>query len=140
VLSGFLITGILLDSVKQTNYYSRFYLRRALRILPAYYFVLLLLALLSHISFFPRQTSLAFVSLSLIYLSNITPLLGIPIQYGPLWSLAVEEHFYILWPTLVQQLTRRNLTIAATSICMIEPFVRLYTVHRGGLSGNRDCC
>jgi peptidoglycan/LPS O-acetylase OafA/YrhL len=133
VLSGFLITGILLDSVKRSDYYSRFYVRRALRILPAYYFVLLLLLLLSHISFFPRRTSLAFVSLSLIYLSNVSPLVGISMQYGPLWSLAVEEHFYILWPLGVRKLTRRNLTIAAASICVIEPLARLYTVYRGGL-------
>jgi len=133
VLSGFLITGILLDSVNKPNYYSRFYYRRALRILPAYYLLLLLLPALGHITFMPRHTSIAFVGLSFIYLSNITPLLGVPMQYGPLWSLAVEEHFYILWPTAVRTLTKRGLIIVATSICLIEPFLRLYAVYRGGL-------
>jgi peptidoglycan/LPS O-acetylase OafA/YrhL len=133
VLSGFLITGILLDSASKPNYYSRFYYRRALRILPAYYLLLLMLIVLGHISFMPRHTSLAFVGLSFIYLSNITPLLGIPLEYGPLWSLAVEEHFYILWPAAVRTLTRRNLTIVAASICVLEPFIRIYSVHRGGL-------
>lgn len=133
VLSGFLITGILLDSANKPKYYSRFYYRRALRILPAYYLLLLLLLALGHISFMPRHTSIAFVGLSFIYLSNITPLLGVPMQYGPLWSLAVEEHFYILWPTAVRTLTRRNLIIVASLICVIEPFLRVYAVHRGGL-------
>jgi peptidoglycan/LPS O-acetylase OafA/YrhL len=133
VLSGFLITGILLDSANKPQYYSRFYYRRALRILPAYYLLLLLLLALGHISFMPRHTSIAFVGLSFIYLSNITPLLGVSMQYGPLWSLAVEEHFYILWPTAVRTLTRRSLIIVASLICVIEPFLRVYAVHRGGL-------
>ncbi len=133
VLSGFLITGILLDSIKKPGYYSRFYYRRALRILPAYYLLLLFLIVVGHVSFMPRRTSLAFVGLSFIYLSNVTPLLGVPMQYGPLWSLAVEEHFYLLWPGAVRALNRRNLAAVASLICVAEPFLRMYAVHRGGL-------
>jgi peptidoglycan/LPS O-acetylase OafA/YrhL len=133
VLSGFLITGILLDSVNRSDYYSRFYYRRALRILPAYYLLLLILFGLRYISFSPRHCSLAFLGLCFIYLSNLTPLFGVPMQYGVLWSLAVEEHFYLLWPAAVRALTKRVFIIAATSICVIEPFLRLYAVHRGGL-------
>jgi peptidoglycan/LPS O-acetylase OafA/YrhL len=133
VLSGFLITGILLDSARTSNYYARFYFRRALRILPAYYLLLVALILLGHVSFMPRHISLAFAGLSFVYLSNLTPLLGVPMDYGPLWSLAVEEHFYILWPTAVRALARRNLTFLAWSICLIEPVLRVYAVHRGGL-------
>jgi peptidoglycan/LPS O-acetylase OafA/YrhL len=133
VLSGFLITGILLDSVSKPNYYSRFYWRRALRILPAYYLLLLILVVVGHISLLQRPVSLAFVGLSFVYLSNVTPLLGVPMQYGPLWSLAVEEHFYLLWPTAVRVLNRWSLAIAAGAICLAEPFLRLYAIHRGGL-------
>ena len=133
VLSGFLITAILLDSARLPTYYSRFYCRRALRILPVYYLLLVALISLVHVSFMPRHTSLAFAGLSFIYLSNVTPLFGVPMDYGPLWSLAVEEHFYILWPVAVRTLTTRKLTLLASSICAIEPLLRVYAVYRGGL-------
>jgi peptidoglycan/LPS O-acetylase OafA/YrhL len=133
VLSGFLITGILLDSVNRPQYYTRFYRRRALRIFPAYYLLLAVLVLVGRLSFVRQHTSLAFAGLSLVYLSNITPLLGVARDYAPLWSLAVEEHFYLIWPTVVKVLTRRGLAIAATIICLCEPVLRTLAVARGGL-------
>jgi peptidoglycan/LPS O-acetylase OafA/YrhL len=133
VLSGFLITGILLGSVSRPHYYSRFYRRRALRILPAYYLLLVVLVLVGRISFVRQHTSLAFAGLSFVYLSNITPLFGVPRDYAPLWSLAVEEHFYLIWPTAVRVFTRRRLAIAAASICICEPVLRAFAVARGGL-------
>ncbi len=96
VLSGFLITAVLIDSRQQSGCYRRFYVRRALRILPAYYGVLALL-LVHHFDNWP------FVTLSVIYLSNLTPLWGIPLAYSSLWSLAVEEHLYLFWPTVVKK-------------------------------------
>src|SRR5262249_5665933 len=122
VLSGFLITGILLDTNFRADYYKRFYLRRALRILPLYYAVLVLLLLLGHAGLVPRHVSWAFLGLSAIYLSNITNLFGVPMQYGVLWSLAVEEHFYLLWPTAVRALSRRKViscAIAVVALCVL---------------------
>jgi peptidoglycan/LPS O-acetylase OafA/YrhL len=133
VLSGFLITGILLDSVNRPRYYSRFYFRRALRILPAYYLLIAVLILLSRLSFVHQHTSWAFASLSVVYLSNITPLLGVPRDYSPLWSLAVEEHFYLVWPAAVRVLQRGGLATAAALICAFEPLLRAFAVARGGL-------
>jgi len=133
VLSGFLITGILLDSRSVPRFYARFYYRRALRILPAYYTILAVLLVLSQVQFIERKTTLAFAVLSFFYLSNVTPLLGVPMCYGPLWSLAVEEHFYLLWPAAVKRLSSRSLIWASALICLAVPVLRVYAVSRGGL-------
>ena len=132
VLSGFLITGILLDSVDNPRYYSRFYSRRALRILPAYYLLIAVILMVGRISFVTRRTSWAFAGLSFVYLSNITPLLGVSRDYAPLWSLAVEEHFYLLWPAAVRRLRSGVATLAAL-VCLCEPFLRAICAARGGL-------
>jgi peptidoglycan/LPS O-acetylase OafA/YrhL len=92
VLSGFLITGILLDSKPKPHYYRRFYIRRALRILPAFYLILLLLIVLPRTGWLEhRKVGLPFIGLSFLYLANLTPLFGVPEHYAVLWSLAVEE-------------------------------------------------
>ena len=118
VLSGFLITGILLDSKSRPDYFRRFYLRRALRILPAYYAVLAVVLLLWKSGLIDREMSWGFLGLSAIYLSNLTPLLGVPIQYGVLWSLAVEEHFYLLWPMFVRLRGLLGISILAGFVCL----------------------
>jgi peptidoglycan/LPS O-acetylase OafA/YrhL len=132
-LSGFLITGILIDSSFRPRYYARFYSRRAMRILPAYYLLIAVLLLVSHLGFVTHHTSWAFAGLSLVYLSNITPLLGVARDYQPLWSLAVEEHFYLVWPAAVKRLSRRGLATMAVAICVSQPFIRAFAIARGGL-------
>jgi len=119
VLSGFLITGILLESRGSQQYYRRFYVRRALRILPAFYGLLLLLA------WWPRQNH-AYLWLSFFYMSNLAPLFGIRITYPMLWSLAVEEHFYLAWPLAVRRLSNRALLICAISIFVAVPLLRAW--------------
>jgi peptidoglycan/LPS O-acetylase OafA/YrhL len=119
VLSGFLITGILLDTKSRADYYKRFYLRRALRILPLYYAVLVLLFLIVRSGLVQRHVSWAFLGLSAVYLSNVTDLFGVPMQYGVLWSLAVEEHFYLLWPAAVRVLSRRKIIVCAFAVVML---------------------
>ena len=124
VLSGFLITGILLDSKGTPRYYKSFYIRRALRILPAYLLLLLLLLLLPRIGVVEGRISWGFVGLSLIYLSNVTNFFGVAMQYGPLWSLAVEEQFYLLWPAAVRNLSRRALAFSALAVFLGCPLLR----------------
>jgi peptidoglycan/LPS O-acetylase OafA/YrhL len=131
VLSGFLITGILLDTKANAHYYRTFYTRRALRILPLYYAVLLLLAVLARTGWVNRHASWPFLIFSFFYLSNVTELFGVTMQYGVLWSLAVEEHFYLLWPAAVRSLSRYGVVIASAVICVICPGLRLLYVLRG---------
>ena len=116
VLSGFLITGILLDTKDRSDFYRRFYTRRALRILPLYYAVLVLLLVLVRTELVARHASWSFLALSAIYLSNVTPFFGVPMQYGVLWSLSVEEHFYLLWPIAVRALSRRKVIACAVTV------------------------
>ena len=104
VLSGFLITGILLDSKARPHYFQRFYLRRVLRILPALYVTLAALWLIGQISW-------RFLALSAFFLANSVNFFGQALQYGPLWSLAVEEHFYLLWPSLVRKFSSSTLAL-----------------------------
>lgn len=117
VLSGFLITGILLDTRRTSDYYRRFYVRRALRILPAYYAILLLLAVL-------RAASPGFLIFSIFYLSNLAPLFGVAASYPVLWSLAVEEHFYLLWPTIVRRLSAKAVFGCACATVLVTPVIR----------------
>lgn len=101
VLSGFLITGILLDAKGSANGLRNFYARRVLRIFPLYYGVLAVLFFLlpaaSLLPTTPIRQQLWFWT----YLQNVGfTFTNLP---GPnhFWSLAVEEQFYLLWPLLV---------------------------------------
>lgn len=135
VLSGFLITGILLDSKFNRDYFRTFYVRRALRILPLYYAVLFLLAVLTRTGWVDRHASWAYLGLSFFYLSNITELFGVPSQYTVLWSLAVEEHFYLLWPAAVRVLSRQRVLLVSLGICLFCPCLRAFCFIRGYESG-----
>jgi len=120
VLSGMLITGILRDTRSRPDYLVRFYKRRALRILPAYYAMLIVLALYG----MPRS----FLALSFVYAANMAPLLGVAMTYGPLWSLAVEEQFYLLWPLCIRRFS--NTTVAVISVgIFIESAVLALGLH-----------
>jgi len=126
VLSGFLITGILLDTRESPHYLRNFYGRRALRILPLYFLCIAVMA-----CFYPGNG--AYFLLSLVFLANMAGLFGVSIPHGPgvFWSLAIEEHFYLIWPWLVRALSRRALVFACASIIVAEPILRAVFVARG---------
>ena len=100
VLSGFLITGILLDSKGSSHYFRNFYIRRALRIWPLYYLILLIIYLLTS-QFLPQMKDGNVWLYFTVYIQNLFLNLKIPYGLEPTWSLAVEEQFYMTWPLLV---------------------------------------
>jgi peptidoglycan/LPS O-acetylase OafA/YrhL len=123
VLSGFLITGILLDSRDEPNYFSGFYTRRALRIVPAYLLTIAALMILHSVS---GGGVLRAVTFSANY--ELIPAAKV---YPPFWSLSVEEQFYLAWPLLVLFCETRTFTWIAGFICIVEPFLRGFAEHLG---------
>ena len=118
VLSGFLITGLLLDSVARADYFRHFYVRRLLRIVPAFCLTLIALAVTHDV---PGHS----LALSATFLANLSPLFGVATAYVVLWSLAVEEHFYLVWPTIVRRVTTKNLLRLCVAILLVEPIARV---------------
>ena len=107
VLSGFLITYLLLDEKARVGHIAigRFYLRRILRIWPAYYSAILVSCLLVAVGMVPAVERMG-LSLLLFsgLLANVAYAMGLAVQtLIPLWSVGVEEQFYLLWPHLVQR-------------------------------------
>ncbi|HXU72731.1 MAG TPA: acyltransferase [Polyangia bacterium] len=143
VLSGFLITGILLDTQKTANHYSGFFARRLLRILPLYYAVLVVAflilplcgvepATIAHDR--PHQFWLW------AYLSNWTqPFSNGSRAFPHFWSLGVEEQFYLVWPFLLRRKSPRTvlrlclaLVVAALGVRIVmlrlhAPWEAIYT-------------
>ncbi len=117
VLSGFLITGILLDTKGQQSYYRRFYLRRVVRILPAYFATILVLVLL-------HRFTLGSTIVALLFLANYDGIYPLALGYWPFWSLSVEEQFYLFWPMLVANVRHRTLTFISFGLCLLEPLLR----------------
>ena len=130
VLSGFLITGIILDSGPTSGFYANFFARRFLRIWPVYWLLLLL-----HYFFFPFVFSgyrwmFHIVSGApwlylLLFVQNLWPI-ALPGSIGPTWSLAIEQQFYLFWTPIARRLPPRSLLLAAVVMLATSPLVRLY--------------
>jgi peptidoglycan/LPS O-acetylase OafA/YrhL len=134
-LSGFLITGILIDSRGGKNYFLSFYWRRSLRIFPLYYAVLAMAAL-SVIFITPQDksmlTGIDSPSWYWLYASNIGMMLkgdwlNSPtwVGLGHFWSLAVEEQFYLVWPLIVLLVKPRHLGMVCLILVVSSPLVIL---------------
>lgn len=116
VLSGFLICGILIDTRERQGYFRVFYSRRVLRVFPLYYLTLLAVVLFSFLNSYSlsRQFWIHF-----LYVQNLFPSYTssewIPEgQVLHLWSMAVEEQFYLLWPLVVWICPNRRVLLRVT--------------------------
>lgn len=131
VISGFLITWLLLREGAQTGRISlrNFYIRRILRIFPVYYSFLIVCWLLEATGAANNVTSLNQWWLNVFFLGNYGPCQG---PTGVLWSLGVEEQFYLLWPILFVSLAflrRQLLPIGILLFAVVfGPFFRALTV------------
>jgi len=132
VLSGFLITGILLDSKQSEGYFKIFYVRRCLRILPLYYALLIFMFVIvpllrssdAHVIFEKSSPWWAFP----LFLQNFL----IPISTnaaGALavtWSLAIEEQFYLVWALVVRYMSHAQIRWIAIAVICLSPGLRFY--------------
>jgi peptidoglycan/LPS O-acetylase OafA/YrhL len=110
VLSGFLITSIILKERSRPNFWSSFYLRRAFRILPAFLTVYLVSLLATHLFYPQTPITPSYLWMSIFFLANWTILTGNQLDLlFHIWSLAVEEQFYFLWPQAAKRM--KNVTL-----------------------------
>ena len=127
-LSGFLITGILLQTKQASNYYKSFYARRFLRIFPLYYVSLAAVFVTAHFvpwvhaivpsGFIDRTLNFLYLQTWSFFWNNK----NLPSNaIGPYWSLAVEEQFYLVWPSLVASLSEKWLG----RVCLVGFFIGL---------------
>jgi peptidoglycan/LPS O-acetylase OafA/YrhL len=131
-LSGYLIATLLRREFEQTGRISlrHFYLRRIYRIFPPLYLVLCLLIALTVAGVIPYAMAPAAVLAQLAHLTNYYLLLFPAPGYAPvvpytvpMWSLAVEEHFYLVFPLallfLLSRLTKRQTALALAAACAV---------------------
>jgi peptidoglycan/LPS O-acetylase OafA/YrhL len=134
VLSGFLITGILLDAKGAPHYFKNFYARRVLRIFPVYYaFLFLFFVVLPIVK--PPAPGGPFDGWNVSqwwfwgYVSNLQilfPAWPRPEPLSHFWSLAVEEQFYLFWPAVVLVTSRKGLIRTCVAFMIISVALRIW--------------
>jgi peptidoglycan/LPS O-acetylase OafA/YrhL len=136
VLSGFLITGILLDSRGRDRYFTTFYARRTLRIFPLYYLVLFIAFIV--LPQFPQAHMLLLGRVEPVdlppqwpywlYVTNFSIAEGGWVHgwVDVAWSLAIEEQFYLVWPLLIWLCPPRLAGVLCAAILVSQPIARVY--------------
>ena len=125
VISGFLITRLLLNEFAATQRISlkAFYIRRMLRIFPAFYVFIMVATVLAAFGFasLDREDLLYSVTYTMNYYSNFTPNYSL----RHLWSLSVEEQFYLLWPVTLALLTPARAGRILIGVILAVPVLRV---------------
>jgi len=129
VLSGFLISGIILDSRDDPRFFRNFYARRALRIWPVYVLLLLgnyvllpsLLELNPHRAW--QLTATAPWLYYVLFVQNLF-FLPLPAPISPTWSLAIEEQFYLFWAPVGRLLKPKHLAAFLVAAFVASPILR----------------
>ena len=117
VLSGYLITSLLLIDRGNPNYFHNFYWKRALRILPVYFVHLILTQWII-------GDAWAYIWLSLIFLVNFSQRFHIEPK-GVAWTLSIEEQFYLIWPQFVRRLRLTSLYYLAFALVIASTVLRI---------------
>lgn len=132
VLSGFLITRILLKAKDGEGYFSTFYIRRSLRIFPLYYLFLVLTYFVIPLIINEPIESFKYTWTYWLYLQNFAITFNWKnIGQNHLWSLAVEEHFYLFWPVLIYYCSVKRLVQMIGVITLLSLLCRIYLIHIG---------
>src|ERR1051326_6837525 len=136
VLSGFLITNLLLHEQECTKPISlrEFYIRRAYRIFPAAAVYLAIASL-----FFWRETPWYQIAIAALYMANMAS--GLHWSFGHLWTLSIEEQFYLLWPFVLRRWHKNKIAILI-AVSIAAPFFQTLMlalhIHRNLLPGYAD--
>jgi len=137
-LSAFLITSLLLRERQETGGISlrRFYIRRILRIWPLYFLMIVLGAVLSH-TMVTQRLPWYYIAGYLLFVGNwVQAVFGSPRSIcAPLWTVSIEEQFYLIWPVLVKALERRGMVIAGVFVFVAATVSQMGIVLAGGSEG-----
>lgn len=137
-LSAFLITSILLRERSETGDIAlrQFYLRRILRIWPLYFLLLALGAALTHI-IAGQSLPWYYMAGYVLFVGNwVSAVCGRPASVcSPLWTISIEEQFYLLWPMAMKLLGRRGMIMAGIATFLMATVTRIGFMLAGGSVG-----
>jgi peptidoglycan/LPS O-acetylase OafA/YrhL len=137
-LSAFLITSILLREREETGGISlrRFYLRRILRIWPLYFLLIAVGVVLAH-TMAKQSLPWYYVAGYLLFVGNwVHAVFGRPESIcSPLWTVSIEEQFYLIWPLLMKMLRRRGMIVAAIVTFLLATVCRVGFMLAGSSGG-----
>ncbi|MBK6564122.1 MAG: acyltransferase [Saprospiraceae bacterium] len=132
VLSGFVITRILINDRSNTNFFSNFYWKRILRIFPLYYFYLIVSYYLVPFFFNENYVDFKLQIPYYLYYQNLFEVIKFDyIGPGHYWTLMIEEHFYMFWPLFIYFVKPNNLIKYIVFYFLIISFIKYFMLSNG---------